>query len=270
MPDLGGHAGGGHDEGAGAAGDVGVHVDHVGPVAERRVDLGHRVDALGHRQALAGERGLRHLEGRRAQQPAVGRHQVARLDVHHVTGDEVLGGELDEPPVPAGLRLDDHHLLQRRHRGGGLAFLLQAEHRVEQGQRRQDEAGAVLLERPDAAEAGDQEHDLHEVGVLPEERPPAGLLLALGEPVRAERPPPLLGLSGAQPALLVDLLGRQSLGDRERVEVELRGHRGARTRLRTRHGRRSSSSPSLLACVPRGIVVPGEPKWVRPDVIRVG
>ena len=52
VADLGGHAGGRRDEGAGTAGDLGVHERHVDPVAQRGVRR-DALDLLGHRDALA-------------------------------------------------------------------------------------------------------------------------------------------------------------------------------------------------------------------------
>ena len=80
---------------AGAARHVRVHVDHVGAVAERRVGRRRRASTpLRDRQALAGQRRLGDLERRRAQQPAVGRDEVAGLDRDDVAGHELLGRQL--------------------------------------------------------------------------------------------------------------------------------------------------------------------------------
>ena len=81
------------------------------------------LDALRHRQALAGQRGLGHLEGGGVEDAAVGRHDVARLERHHVAGHELLGGQLGDGTVPAHLRLDEHHLLQGGDGGRRLALL---------------------------------------------------------------------------------------------------------------------------------------------------
>ena len=94
LADLGTHADRGDDELPRTAGHIGVHVDHVGPVAQRRVRIRHRVDALGDGQALPGERGLGDLQRGRPHQPAVGRNEVAGLDRHHIAGHELLGGDL--------------------------------------------------------------------------------------------------------------------------------------------------------------------------------
>ena len=65
VADLGRHAGGGHEDRARAAGDLGVHERQVDAIAEPGVGR-DGLDLLGHRDALAGQRGLVDLEGRRA------------------------------------------------------------------------------------------------------------------------------------------------------------------------------------------------------------
>ena len=175
VADLGGHPRRDDDEDSGPSGDVGVHVDHVAPVPERGVLLLDRGRALRDGQALAGEGGLGDLEGRGAQQPPVGRDDVAGLDCDDVSGDQLLGRQLGKLAVARDPGLDDHHLLQGGDRGGGLAFLSEAEHRVEHGQQQQEDAGAHLLERVEAPDPGHEEHDLHRVGVLAQEGVDAGL-----------------------------------------------------------------------------------------------
>ena len=155
------------------------------------------LDALAHRQALAGQRRLGDLERRRGQQPPVGRHDVAGLDRDHVAGHELLGRELRERAVAAHARLDDHHLRQRGDRRRGLALLVEPEHGVEQRQQQDHDAGARLLDRVDRDHAGDQQHDLHRIAVLAQERVPARLGLRLGEPVRAVLLQPRGGLLAA-------------------------------------------------------------------------
>ena len=99
-----------------------------------------RVDLLGHRHALAGQRRLVDLERRRGHDPTVGRDEVAGLDVDDVARDQVLHRELDEDAVAADLRLDDHHLLERGDARVGLAFLAEAHRGVEERQADQDDA----------------------------------------------------------------------------------------------------------------------------------
>ena len=89
-------AGGGDDELAGAAGDVGVHVDHVGAVAERRIGRVDGLDALAHRKALARQRGLRDLQRRGGEHAPVGGDDVAGLDRDDVPGHQLFGRDLRE------------------------------------------------------------------------------------------------------------------------------------------------------------------------------
>ena len=203
-----------------AAGDVGVHVHHVGPVAERRVGARHRLGALGDGQALPGQRGLVDLQRGRLQQPPVRGHDIARLDCGDVAGDQLPGGDLRQLAVPPHLGLDDHHLLQGGDGRGGLPLLLQAHDRVEQRQQDQQQAGAELLERVQATDASGEQHELHRVRVLASERAPAGLGVASGELVRAELPGPRGRLGRAQTTLAVHPFGLQDLIGAERVPRE--------------------------------------------------
>ena len=59
-----------------------------------------------HRRALAGERGLLRLQRRRADDAAVGRDDVAGLDLHDVAGNDVDRRHQHERAVP-------HHLGER-------------------------------------------------------------------------------------------------------------------------------------------------------------
>ena len=185
MADLGRHSGRRDDELSGPARRVRVHEDHVGPVTQGNVLAVHRVDPLGHGNALAGERGLGNFERGCMEKPPVGGHDVTGLDRDDVAGHELVGRDLGELAVAPNLRLDDHHLLQRGDCCSRLSFLVQAEHGVENGEEEQHEAGAVLAQRDDAAHACNEQHDLHRVVVLADERVPARLGLRFGELVRA-------------------------------------------------------------------------------------
>src|SRR5262249_26082373 len=99
----------------------------------------------------------------------------------------------------------------------GLPLLPQAEDRVEQRQEDQYQAGLELLDRVKAHDARHQQHDLHRIRVLADERAPPGLLLGLGELVGAEPLGPRRHLGRAQAALRVDLLGLEDLAGAERV-----------------------------------------------------
>ncbi len=202
---LGSHPGRGDDEVTRAAGDVGVHVHHVGPVAQRRADARHRLGALGDGQALPGQRRLVDLQRGRRHQP------------DDIAGNQLPGGDLRELAVPPHLGLDDHHLLQGGDGRGGLPLLLQAFDRVEQRQQDQQQARAELLERIEAAETGGEQHELHRVLVLAEESVPAGLGLAPGERVRTEPLGPRGRLRRTETTLRVHPFGVQDLIGAERV-----------------------------------------------------
>jgi hypothetical protein len=238
VADLGGHPGRGDDELARAAGDVGVHVHHVGPVAERRAGARYRLGALGGGHALPGQRGLVDLQRGRRQQPPVRGHDIARLNRDDVPGNQLAGGDLRQLAVPPHPGLDDHHLLQGGDGRGGLPLLLQAHDRVVQRQQDQQQTGAELLERVQAADTGSEQHELHRVRVLAPERAPARLGPASGELIRAEPPGARGRLGRAQTAPPVHPFGSQNLIGAERVPRQLAVRwRPSRSRC-TRHSRR--------------------------------
>ncbi len=205
VADLGRHARRRHDERRRAAGHLRVHERHVDAVAERGL-RSDRVDALRDRRAFAGQGRFVDLERRRAQDPAVGRDQVARLDVHDVARDELLHRDLDDLAATADLGLDDHHLLKGCDARLGLAFLVHPEEGVEQRQPDQQDARRELVGQEQADPAGDEQDDLHRVAVLPQERLPGRLLRRLRELVRAvglragSRPPRRTARSPARPS----------------------------------------------------------------------
>ena len=206
-----------------------------------------RVHRLRDRQALARQRRLGDLERRRLEQPPVGGDDVAGLDRDDVAGHELRRIELDELPVAANARLDEHHLLERRDGGGRLPLLLQAEERVEDGEEEDDDAGPVLVQRPDAPDADDEQDDLHHVAVLAEERAPVRLRLRLVELVRAVQLQPRRGLDRGEPLRRVHLERREHLVGVEGVPDLLRAFL-----LCGCHGRHASLLQVVCRCGSRG------------------
>src|SRR5207248_7578178 len=163
IADLGCQAGRRHDELAGATSNVGVHVHHVGTVAQVRIDRGYRVDTLAYRDTLTGEGRLVYLECRRPYQAPVGRHEVARLDEHDVTRHDLISRHRDQHALAPHSRVQDHHALERSDRGRGFALLTQTEYRIEQRENEQKQTSAVLLQRNDAEHTRDHQDDLHRI-----------------------------------------------------------------------------------------------------------
>jgi hypothetical protein len=216
VTDLGGHARRRHQDGPGAARDLGVHEGHVHPVPESSVS-GDALDLLRRRDALAGQRGLVDLERGGGQDARVGRDQVAGLDVDDVTRDELVHGDLGEVAVPADLRLDHHHLLERGGARLRLALLVHRHPGVEERQQDEEDAGEELAGQEEAGDAGHQEHDLHRVGVLAAELLPARRLLGFGDGVRADRRAPCVRLGGSEPSVDRHALALEGLVGVERV-----------------------------------------------------
>ena len=126
-----------------------------------------------------GERRLLDLQRRGHEQPPVRRDLVAGLEGDDVAGDDLLRRDVDPLAAAADVRVDQEHLLERGDALRGLALLVEAQDRVQHGQADDHETRGPLLERDDADDRGAEEDELHQVAVLPEERPPARLLLRL-------------------------------------------------------------------------------------------
>jgi hypothetical protein len=252
VPDLAGHAGGGHDHLAPAPGDLGVHVGHVEAVAERDVDARHGVEALGDRRALPGEARLLDLQRRRHQQPAVGRNLVAGLEAHDVARHQVLGRHLVDLAAPPDAGRDDQHLPQRGHALGRLALLAEPHDGVEHSQGEHDEPGRHVLEGHDADHGRPDQHQLHQVPVLAEEGVPRGLLGLLGQLVGPVAGPALDHLGVVEAHRRVDAQPPAGLVGRQPVPVACRPltrgglrHHGQRRAAAVRHRRGSRACAAL-------------------------
>ena len=170
------------------------------------------IDVLADRRALAGQRRFLRLHRGGPQQPAVGGHDVAGLELDDVAGHQVVRGDLHQGAVPPHARL---RLLHRGQRVDALArehLLAGPDDHVDHHEEADDERRRPL---PDGrADRRDRDqHDVHRVAQLLEDHRPHGRGRLRGQGVRAVPLPP-----GR------DLGGRQA---RRRVGVELRG-RGLR------------------------------------------
>ena len=132
----------GHDDRAGAAGDLGVHERHVDAVAERGIRR-DGVDLLGHRQRSRRSAPIRRSRAsRRGQEPAVGRDEVAGLDVDDVARDEVApSGSRASSPSRRTLALTTIIFWRAATLASALPSWLRPMRGVEQGQADQHDAG---------------------------------------------------------------------------------------------------------------------------------
>ena len=153
------HPGGHHHRLAGSRRDAGAHEYHVRAVAERYVALLQRGHPLGHRRGLTGQSGLDALEGRRVQQPGVGRDQVAGFQHDDVTDDDVCSGNRSDLAVAPYLGLGRGHALERRDRFLGLELLDKADDRVEDDDGEDGEGIHQLTEQPGDGGRGNQNPD---------------------------------------------------------------------------------------------------------------
>ena len=159
----------------------------------------HRLGRLGDRQALARQRRLLDLKRRCNGDPAVGRDPVARLHQDHVSGDQLLGVDLDRLAVAtdAGDRL--HHLREGLDALLGLRLLPQSDDRVEDGQARQDDGrrgvpGHQLVDHGGASSTSCMKSWYWRTNAWQPR-----FLLRCGQPVRAMGPEPLAASPAPRP-----------------------------------------------------------------------
>jgi hypothetical protein len=92
-PQLGRHPGRDHHPGAAAAGDGRAPARHIPPVRQQRiVNLGQRLDPLGHRPRFAGKGGLVDPQRPRLGQAQVGGEQVTWPEQHQIAGHHLGRG----------------------------------------------------------------------------------------------------------------------------------------------------------------------------------
>ena len=155
-------------------------------VAERDVVARHRLDRLQHRRALARQRRLLDLERGGDEQPPVGRDLVAGLE-----GDDVARARAPRrgcrPAAPPRrtCALISSIFWSAATLSAALPSWFRPSTALSTVRPMITMPGRELLQRDDADDRGAEQHELHQVAVLAEERLPAGLLLRLRELVRA-------------------------------------------------------------------------------------
>ena len=149
VPDLGRHAGRGDDELAGAAGDVGVHVDHVGAVAERRVGAARRPrrpSTTGRLSPVSADSATSSVAA--CEQAAVGGHDVAGLDRDDVAGHELArAGSSTSAPSRRTFALMIIIFCSAATAAAALPSWCRPSTALNSVSSEQHDAGAVLLER---------------------------------------------------------------------------------------------------------------------------
>ena len=122
------HARGHDDSLAAPVGDQATGKGQVGPVAQRQVAFSCQgFGMLFHRLAFAGQGALIRTQPCRYREPQVGGHIIARLQQHHVAGNQVRCRHGEEGPFAAHLRVGRGQLLQCLQRFFGPVFLNHAQ-----------------------------------------------------------------------------------------------------------------------------------------------
>ena len=181
-----------------AIGDEGPGEHHVLPVPQGDVIGLDGGLLLFHWEALAGEGALGGFQAGALQQAAVGAHGVPGLQHHHVPGDHLPAGDLEDFPVPDHLSRGGGHLFEAVQRRLGLDGLHRAQDGVH-GDDRQDDHHALHIPQHRRDHRGKDQDDHQEVGKLFQENPNAGFLAALLQLVGAVLLQALLGLPGGEP-----------------------------------------------------------------------
>ncbi len=162
---------------AGAAGDLGVHERQVDPVAERGIRRRRRRPAWARARSRRSAPTRRSRASPRVSDAAVGRHEVAGLDVHDVARHELLHRHLRaSSPSRRTLALTIIIFWRAATLASALPSWLRPMAALKQGQADEHDAGRDLVRDEQAEDAGRQQDDLHRVLVLAHERLPARLL----------------------------------------------------------------------------------------------
>ena len=277
--DFGRHAGGDHHGAAAAIGGDRAGEQHVAAVAEPDVAL-DRLELLGHRHALAGQRRLVGLQVRHLDEAGVRRNLVAGLDQHDVAGDDVMGRDALAIAVAndRGFRRGERH--QGADRFLRARLLDEAEHGVEHDDRHDDDrlvgqgALARVLQHPfdHRDHDGDQQDDHQEIfELLQQPFPPrrfrralqpvgAVLLRGAAAPRTRLRPRATLepsaattasaGLACGADASMAEVGGAIELGrDRSRIRLQVHGATPSVVPVRHRSVGAARGARSGIQCV---------------------
>ena len=200
-----------------APGHVRVHVDHVGAVAERRLG---RLDGLPRPWRRAGSRRSAPTPPPRASPPTAGgrrRHDVARLDRDDVPGHELLAGIWTSSPSRCTLALTIIIFCSAATASAAFPSWRRPSTALNSVRKSSTSPVPKLVQRVEAADARNEQDDLHRVAVLAHERPPARLDRGLGELVRADRGNPGRGFGGREAAAGFDAQPPDGVIGSERV-----------------------------------------------------
>ncbi len=199
---FGGHAGGDDQCLEPAAGDDGVHVNHVAAFGQNGLGV-YRRGRLGHRMRFAGQRRFGDFGRMGDEDAGVGRHAVAGFEQQNVAGNQVDGGNHGLVPGPAHPGNRRQHVAQGGQRRLGPVLLEEAEGGVDEDDDGDDHG---ILEVADNAgqHGGTEENDDEKTAELVDELKPGRTRRFFGQLVGAVVGPPCLGrrlVEAAQAAL---------------------------------------------------------------------
>ena len=140
---------------------------------------------LFHRLAFAGQGALIRTQPCRYREPQVGGHIIARLQQHHIAGNQVRCGHGDDRPFAAHLCVGRGQLLQRLQRFFGPVFLNHAQQSVEQYHQQDDARIHPFAQQHAGDQRRGQKHQHHYILKLRQIHLPEGPLLRLLQRVGA-------------------------------------------------------------------------------------
>ena len=141
--------------------------------AEPSSGAGDRRGIFLHRLGLAGQRGFLRAQIRRADDPPVRGHDVARLQEHDVADDEVTGRDLQDVSVAPHLDVWDGEFLQCGDRLFGPELLIEAKHGVEHDNREDRDGVFVVTHGNRNHRRHDEDHDHRRGQLFPGDGPRA-------------------------------------------------------------------------------------------------
>jgi len=175
----------------------GAGVEHVAPVAERRIGREHGIGLLGGRQGFAGQQGFIDAQLPGAEQAQVGRHQSAGNQAHHIARDQLGGLDPARHAVAQDHRELAHQDVERRGAARRPPLLVGADRGVEL-EHHEDKAGVGPFPDQERYQGCGQQQIHQRVLELPQIDPAQARALGPGQHIRPIARTPDLDLGRVQ------------------------------------------------------------------------